>query len=255
MLNNPMQFGDIIAKQLSGIAMGMSPAPTIANLFVAIYETTHVLPYIPQVVLYLCHFIDDGFGTWLHNPDPLVDESNWLNFQACLNESGLKWIFSKQLAEVVFMDLRLKIEAKKVVASLYAKPIALHLYIPPHSCHAPGVLPGIVFGNVLQLHQLCSHAADVTLELKIFLHCLLDCGYQLAKLTPLIQQAMDNAKAYLSHTTLNHLQARLRKEEGQHQHFFLHHSYHPAHPSSKLIQKALVQLRSPTPPSDKKSRI
>ena len=49
MLNNRMQFGDIIVKQLSGIAMGMSPAPTIANLFVAIYKTTHVLPYIPQV--------------------------------------------------------------------------------------------------------------------------------------------------------------------------------------------------------------
>ncbi len=149
MLNNHMRFGDIIVKQLSGIAMGMSPAPTIANLFVAIYKTTHVLPYIPQVVLYLCRFIDDGVGDWLHDPDPLVDESNRLNFQACLNDSGLKWIFSEGMTEVVFMDLRLKIEAKKVVAPLYAKPMALHLYIPLHSCHAPGVLPGIVFGNVL----------------------------------------------------------------------------------------------------------
>ena len=133
MLNNRMRFGDIIVKQLSGIAMGMSPAPTIANLFVAIYETTHVIPYIPQVMLYLCRFIDDGVGVWLHNPAPLVDESNWLNFQACLNDSGLKWIFSERMTEVVFMDLRLKIEAKKVVASLYAKPMALHLYIPLHS--------------------------------------------------------------------------------------------------------------------------
>jgi hypothetical protein len=149
MLNNRIWFGDIIVKQLSGIAMGMSPAPAFANLFVAIYETTHVLPYIPQVMLYLCRFINNSFGIWLHHPDPLVDKSNWLEFQACLNESGLKWNFSKRSTEVVFMDLRLKIEAKKVVASLYAKPMALHLYIPPHLCHAPGVLPGIVFGNVL----------------------------------------------------------------------------------------------------------
>jgi len=34
MFNNHMRFGDIIVKQLSGIAMGMSPAPTIANLYV-----------------------------------------------------------------------------------------------------------------------------------------------------------------------------------------------------------------------------
>ena len=47
MLKNRMRFGDIIVKQLGGIAMGMSPAPTIANLFVAIYENTHILPYIP----------------------------------------------------------------------------------------------------------------------------------------------------------------------------------------------------------------
>ena len=125
MLNNRMRFGDIIVKQLSGIAMGMSPAPTIANLFVAIYENTHILPYIPQVVLYLRRFIDDGFGVWLHDPDPLIDESNWDEFQATLNCSGLKWIFSERSNEVVFMDLRLKIEENKVVTSLYAKPMAL----------------------------------------------------------------------------------------------------------------------------------
>ena len=32
MFSNRMRFGDIIVKQLSGIAMGMSPAPTIANI-------------------------------------------------------------------------------------------------------------------------------------------------------------------------------------------------------------------------------
>ena len=117
---------------------------------------------------------------------------------------------------MVCMDLWLKIEEKKVVASLYAKPMALHLYIPPHSCHAPGVLPGIVFGNVLQIHQLCSCAADVTQELKIFLHRLLDCGYQLVQLTPLFQQAIDNAKAYLCRTALDHFCAWSKKGNGQH---------------------------------------
>jgi len=101
MLNNRMRFGDgdIIVKQLSGIAMGMSPAPTITNLFVAIYENTHILSYIPHVVLYLRRFIDDGFGVWLHDPDPLIDESNWREFQATLNGSGLKRIFSERSNE------------------------------------------------------------------------------------------------------------------------------------------------------------
>ena len=55
----------------------MSPAPTIANLFVAIYEEEHVLSFIPLVVKYLRRFINDGFGIWLHDPDPDIDDSNW----------------------------------------------------------------------------------------------------------------------------------------------------------------------------------
>jgi hypothetical protein len=48
---------------------------------------------------------------------------------------------------------------------------------------------------------------------------------------------MDNAKAYLRRTTLNHLRARSKKGEGQHRRVFLHLPYHPANPSSKTIQK------------------
>ncbi len=62
----------------------------------AIYEEVHVLKYIPAVVLYLRHFIDDGLGVWLHDPDPVVDKRNWKECHDCLNASGLKWIFSKQ---------------------------------------------------------------------------------------------------------------------------------------------------------------
>jgi hypothetical protein len=236
MLNNRMVFGDIILKQLSGIAMGMLPAPTIANLFVVIYEDTHILSYIPHVVLYLRRFINDGFVVWLHDPDLLINKSNWREFQATLNSSGLKWVISERTNEVVFMDLRLKIEEKKVVTSLYAKPMVLHLYIPPHS-YAPGVLPGIIFGNTLQIHQLCSQAGDVTREIKLFIHCLLDHGYQMAQLTPLFQQAMDNAKAYLECTALDHLCVKSKKGEGQHQRVFLYLPYHPANPSSKTTQQ------------------
>ena len=109
MLNNHMWFRVIIVKQLSRITMGMLPASMIANLFMAIYENTHMLLYHPQVVLYLCHFIDDGFNVWLHDLDPLIEENNCHEFQANVNSSGLKWIFSERSNEVVFMDVRLKI--------------------------------------------------------------------------------------------------------------------------------------------------
>jgi hypothetical protein len=72
MYNNRMRFGNVLVKRISGIAMGISPAPTLANLFVAIYEDEHILPFIPTVVKYLRCFINDGFGIWLYDPDPLL---------------------------------------------------------------------------------------------------------------------------------------------------------------------------------------
>jgi hypothetical protein len=44
MLNNRMRFNNIVVKQHKGIAMGMSPAPTIANLYMSIFEKQHLLP-------------------------------------------------------------------------------------------------------------------------------------------------------------------------------------------------------------------
>jgi hypothetical protein len=135
MFNNHMKFGDIIVIQISGIAMGMSPAPTIAKLYLAIYEEIHVLKYVPTTVLYLRCFIDDGLGVWLHDPNPTINTMNWKEFQECLNASGLKWIFSDCSQEVVFMDLHLKIEGRHITTSLYAKPMVLHLYLP----HTPAM--------------------------------------------------------------------------------------------------------------------
>ncbi len=58
MFNDHIRFGDIIVKQISEIAMSMSPAPTVANLYVAIYEEMHVLKFIQSTVLHLRRFID-----------------------------------------------------------------------------------------------------------------------------------------------------------------------------------------------------
>jgi hypothetical protein len=43
-------------------------------------------------------------------------------------------------------------------------------------------------------------------------HCLFYQGYQLAQFTPLFQKAMDNAKAYLRRTVLDHLRAPSMKQ-------------------------------------------
>jgi hypothetical protein len=149
MQNNRMQFGDLVMHQIKGIAMGMSPAPTIANLFIAIYEAKKIIPLIGTYLHVLHRFIDDGFGIWIHDPDPAIDAANWKTIQVIVNAMGLSWDFTKLSQKVVFMDLKIKIMDRHFVCSLYAKLMALYLYLPPNSSHSPSVLTGLVCGQVL----------------------------------------------------------------------------------------------------------
>jgi hypothetical protein len=93
MRNNCMQFGDLIFCQTCGVAMDMSPAPTIANLYVAIYEPDHIIPLIGSYLMYYKRFINDGFAVWLHDNDPTTIVSNWDNFKNICNVMGLSWTF------------------------------------------------------------------------------------------------------------------------------------------------------------------
>jgi hypothetical protein len=63
------------------------------------------------------------------------------------------------------MDLNIEIEDKRIVILLYAKPMALYLYIPPNSNHALEILTGLVYGQVLQVYQLCLRSKDINTKL------------------------------------------------------------------------------------------
>ncbi len=145
MHNNRMRFGNLYVHQHKGIAMGMAPAPSIANLFVAIYKETHIPPLPTSSLLFLRRFIDDGFGIWLRNTDYQQDCLAWKLFQDMINNMGLRWEFSDRTHMVTFMDLNITLSRGRLYTSLYAKPLALHLYIPPSSCHAPGITTGLIY--------------------------------------------------------------------------------------------------------------
>ena len=237
MKNNRMRFGDIIAKQILGIAMGMSPAPTIANLFVALHEIKHLLKFLRRFLRYLKRFIDDGFGIWIHDSDPLIDANNWKLFQDAVNCGSLDWTFSHRGKKVVFMDMTLEIVAGNIVTSLYAKPNALHLYIPPHSCHAPGVITGHIFGQVLRIYQLCTLELVQEAELYLFFGRLLDRGYQSDDITPIFANAIDNATRYLARSNSYRRQLKAKEQDASRRCVFYHMLYHPGHPTSSQVQQ------------------
>ena len=130
------------------------------------------------------------------------------------------------------MDMTIQIEDGLIVTSLYAKPMALYQYIPPNSCHPPGVLTGLVYGQILRIYQLCSKMEDVDQELCLFHGWLVDRGYQHKVLFPIFVRGVDNATNYLS-LTLVQQEARKKAKVGNFdKRVLLHMTYHPQNTSS-----------------------
>ncbi|KAL7548430.1 hypothetical protein ACHAWF_011720, partial [Thalassiosira exigua] len=69
--------------------------------------------------------------------DPAVDALLWKAFQAAVNNGGLCWEFTERSRSVNFMDVTIYIEKGRLETNLFEKKLALHLYLPPHSCHSP----------------------------------------------------------------------------------------------------------------------
>ncbi len=107
---------------------------------------------------------------------------------------------------------------------------------PPNSCHPPGSLTGLVYGQILRIYQLCSLSEDVDKELSLFYKRLLNRGYLTPKLIPLFEKGITNAISYMS---LSPQQQELRakiKVGKPDERIFFYIPYHPQNPSSGIIQ-------------------
>ena len=168
MLNNIFSFGDMTFKQLNGTAMRTPPAPPYATIYYGLHESKF-LPNHRQHVIFYKRFIDDVFGIWLPHPNAHINKRLWDEFTKSMNNyPGLTWEFNPPSDKVDFMDLTISIHKGKITMSLFEKPLNLHLYIPPHSAHPPGLLPGIVHSTLFRIFTLCSDLNDQILRTKFF---------------------------------------------------------------------------------------
>ena len=228
MTNNVIHFGDTHWLQLQGTAMGTPPAPPYANLFFAIFELTLLDEYEDTLFLYR-RFIDDILGIWVPT-DPSTDDTTWFQFKLRTNEyHNLRWDFTERAPTAIFMDLSLTIRDDRVTTTLYSKALNLYLYIPPRSAHPPGVLSGLVSGNILRIYTLCSDPLDIRNRLQDFWNRLASRGYPQSQIKPLFQKGVANAKEYLAHPP--------EKATDKNCAFF-HLRYHPQDPPSSMIQRA-----------------
>ena len=158
---NIFTFGDLTFKQLNGTAMGTPPAPPYATIYYGIHEEKFPTHH-SQRIIYYRRFIDNVIGIWYPNKNPQLNALEWNAFKNKMNAfPGLTWEFSEPSTTVDFMDMTITInKSNKIETTLFKKRLNLHLYIPPHSAHLPGLLPGIVYSTLFRIFTLCSSEND-----------------------------------------------------------------------------------------------
>jgi hypothetical protein len=128
--------------------------------------------------------------------EPATNDATWAAFCAAMNNMNfeLEWIVSLPIQYVDYMDLSLIIQNAIITTALYEKPSNHHLYIPPHSCHPPGLLVGMVFGMVNRLYTLVSDEESIKTSIIAYFRHLQRRGYQHMDLHPLFQSAIKRSK-------------------------------------------------------------
>ena len=232
MKNNVFQFGDTYWLQLVGTAMGTPPAPTYANLTFAIHENPIIKQFSDNLILYK-RYIDDIIGIWRHDEDNEEDERKYAAFQTAIRSyEGLEWDFEPLTHSLDYLDIVISIRGTSIHTTLFEKVLSLHLYIPPHSAHAPGVLTGLVLGQCLRIYTLCSDKKDIHHLLRVFLFRLRARGYHDSILLPLFERAYvisleDRPYKYKVTSEENALKTRI----------FFHCEYHPNNPKTFELQQ------------------
>lgn len=229
--NNVIQFGDTYWRQISGTGMGISPAPPWATIFYAIHENTF-LPLWSQHVTFYKRFIDDVFGIWIPHPSQEQNTIIWHSFQQTMQQwHGLQWEFTPLSTTCNFMDLTVTITPSgHLSTTLYEKPQNLYLYIPPHSAHPSGMLSGLIHGNILRIHRLCSSPDDIKQKSIELFTRLTHRGYTNEQLTPLFTSAHQKALLHKPAQTTNHTLHTDNK-------LFLHLQFHPEDPKPSAIHR------------------
>jgi hypothetical protein len=161
MKHNFFQFGDTSWLQLTGTAMGTPPAPIYATLYFGIHEQETILRKYGRFFLFYKRYIKNVLGIW-HCANENFDRRMGESFQEDLDKFGqLRWEVSQRSDTVIFLDLQLTIKNGRLTYSLYEKPLNLHMYLPPHSAHPPGILRGLGFGMIYRLHRLNSETDTI----------------------------------------------------------------------------------------------
>ncbi len=142
----------------------------------------------------------------------------------------LRWTFEEKGKSAIFLDLRISLVDDTIETTIYEKEMNLYLYLPPHSCHPPGVLKGLIFGFAFRAKTLCTNPSARIPFLRKCYHRLLNRGHSPSSIAPLFNEAI--SRVLIGRDTRD-INTEVRNNLTP---LFLHLKYNPFDPSSRALQ-------------------
>jgi hypothetical protein len=151
------QFGETIFKQTYGIAMGLACAPTLANLFMAVWEAK---ANVSERFKFYRRYIDDIFALTLGE-----------DLSSLVSPPGLVLDWESR-DSIPFLDCEVHLHGQEVCVKPYTKALSHYQYIPWNSGHPLHVKRGLVKTELIRYSSL-SAKIEYFDEKKKKLHSLL----------------------------------------------------------------------------------
>jgi hypothetical protein len=164
--NNIFKYKDNYFKQIKGIAMGSKCGPSIANLYVYVYEKKWLTIHRPK---FYYRFIDDL--------SLCVKDRNEL--ESLKNSFGSLKLNIETGDCLPFLDLNISVNkiTSFIKYSLYIKPTNTFQYLQINSNHPEHIFRNLVKSLFIRIRRICSEISDFIYFSSIIRKQLLNRGY------------------------------------------------------------------------------
>lgn len=153
--NNDFVFDNNLYLQTQGVSMGQRFAPSIANIYMGLWEEKLFQSCLIKPI-YWFRYIDDIFAVWPHNKDLIPSFLSYANSI----DHHIKLTSHSSNSIITFLDLDIYVSNNHLLTRIHFKPTNPHAILHRESNHPKHTFKGIIYSQVYRWAALNSTRED-----------------------------------------------------------------------------------------------
>jgi len=155
LFNNDFTFNNEFYVQKKGVAMGQRFAPSIANIYLILWEE-HLKTRFKNFPNIWLRYIDDIFFVW---NEPIQDLNTFLNDVNCF-DPNIKITHTLSSVELTYLDITIFKSDDSLKYKIYFKDTNSHSILHTSSHHPKHIFKGVIYSQLRRWASLCSEKSD-----------------------------------------------------------------------------------------------